>query len=107
MSTVGEPGTHGAGMAGTHGIGVSTPSAAAVAAATIGLARLEHIPKVAMFTNGLLSMMVAAGRPATMVRPSGSTFSAAGAAPKLHMSWAPLQRSWPIAALPRRPHRTV
>src|SRR4051794_11193561 len=93
MSTVGEPGTQGAGMAGTHRLGVSTPSAAAVAATTMGLARLEHIPKVAMFTNGLLSMMVAAGRPATMVRPTGSTFRTAGAAPKLHMSWAPLQRS--------------
>ena len=80
-------------MAGTHGMGVSTPRAAAVAATTMGLARLEHIPKVAMFTNGLLSMIVAAGRPATMVRLTGSTFRTAGAAPKLHMSWAPLQRS--------------
>jgi hypothetical protein len=38
--TVGDPGVQGAAMAGTHGIGVSTPSAAAVAAATIGLAIL-------------------------------------------------------------------
>ena len=37
-STVGAPTIHGAGVLGIHGIGVSTPSAAAVAAATIGLA---------------------------------------------------------------------
>ena len=30
--------------AGTHGCGVSTPNAAAVAAATCGLVGLEHIP---------------------------------------------------------------
>ena len=38
--TVGEPGAHGADVAGMHGIGVSTPSAADVAAATVGFARL-------------------------------------------------------------------
>ena len=38
MRTVGAPGTHGADVAGTQGMGVSTPSAAAVAAATVGLA---------------------------------------------------------------------
>ena len=44
--TVGAPGTQGAGVTGVQGIGVSAPIAAAVAAATAGLARLEHIPKV-------------------------------------------------------------
>ena len=38
IRTVGAPGAHGAGIVGTHGIGVSTPSAAAVAAATVGFA---------------------------------------------------------------------
>jgi hypothetical protein len=38
ISTVGEPGAQGVVVAGMHGIGVSTPSAAAVAAATVGLA---------------------------------------------------------------------
>src|SRR5215831_5600350 len=38
--TVGAPGTQGAVVAGRHGIGASTPSAAAVAAATAGLAEL-------------------------------------------------------------------
>ena len=37
-SAVGDPGAQGAGMTGTHGIGVRTPSAAAVAAATVGFA---------------------------------------------------------------------
>lgn len=46
-STVGAPGTQGAGVTGEHGIGVNTPDAAAVAEATAGLARLEHMPKVA------------------------------------------------------------
>ena len=46
-STVGAPGTHGAGVTGAQGLGVNTPDAAAVAAATVGLDRLEHMPKVA------------------------------------------------------------
>lgn len=36
----GPPGIQGVAVAGIHGIGVSTPNAAAVAAATVGLARL-------------------------------------------------------------------
>ena len=59
-STVGEPGIQGAGVAGTHGMGVKTPSAAAVAAATMGLDGLWHIPKGGMFMIGMLSMMLAA-----------------------------------------------
>lgn len=46
ISTVGDPAAHGAAHAGMHGIGVSTPIAAAVAAATVGLAGLLHIPNV-------------------------------------------------------------
>lgn len=60
-NTVGEPGAHGAAVIGVHGIGTSTPNAAAVAAATDGLAMLIHIPKPVMFTNGLLSRMLATG----------------------------------------------
>jgi hypothetical protein len=37
-STVGEPGAQGAAVTGTQGIGVKAPKAAAVAAATVGLA---------------------------------------------------------------------
>jgi hypothetical protein len=52
MSTVGDPGTQGAVVTGTQGIGVKTPKAAAVAAATEGLAGELHIPKGMMFTMG-------------------------------------------------------
>jgi len=38
ISTVGDPGTHGAAVTGMQGIGVKTPNAAAVADATIGFA---------------------------------------------------------------------
>lgn len=51
--TVGAPGTHGAGVAGIQGIGVSTPSAAAVAAATMGFEGELHIPNGGMFIIGM------------------------------------------------------
>jgi hypothetical protein len=38
ICTLGEPGVHGALVIGMQGIGVKTPNAAAVAAATMGLA---------------------------------------------------------------------
>lgn len=89
MSTVGEPGTHGAAVAGMHGIGVNTPSAAAVAAATIGFAGQLHMPNGKTLTMGAWSMMVAAGAP-DMTRDIGSTFSDEGATPKLHCSIVPV-----------------
>ena len=51
------------GPAGTivQGIGVNTPSAAAVAAATCGVAKGMHIPNGAMFVPGAISIMVAMG----------------------------------------------
>jgi hypothetical protein len=51
--TVGEPGIHGAAVAGVQGIGVNTPKAAAVAAATAGLAGDLHIPNGIILTKGL------------------------------------------------------
>jgi hypothetical protein len=36
-----------------HGMGVKTPKAAAVAAATVGLAKDEHIPKGGTLTIGM------------------------------------------------------
>ena len=51
-STVGLPGAQGADVTGMQGIGVSTPSAAAVAAATCGFAMEVHMPKGIMFTIG-------------------------------------------------------
>lgn len=50
--TVGEPGAHGPAVAGIQGMGVNTPNAAAVAAATVGFARDEHMPKGMIFTMG-------------------------------------------------------
>lgn len=82
--TVADPGAQGATVLGMHGIGVNTPNAAAVADATVGLARDMHTPNVGMFTSGLLSMMFAAGVP-IIVLLVGSTLSALGAAPNVHI----------------------
>src|SRR5579884_2094357 len=50
-------GAHGAGVTGIQGMGVRTPSAAAVAEATVGLDRLVHIPNGGMFTIGMMSVI--------------------------------------------------
>jgi hypothetical protein len=84
INAVGTPGAHGAGKTGTLGIGVSTPSAAAVAAATVGFEGDEHIPNGGTFTIGLLSIMFAADGPPAIVRFCGKTMRVLGAAPKLH-----------------------
>ena len=52
-NTVGAPGTQGDTVAGIQGIGVRTPIAAAVAAATMGLAGDIHIPNGMIFTMGM------------------------------------------------------
>src|SRR5438067_1161945 len=90
ISTVGEPGTHGPVGTGTQGIGVSTPRAAAVAAATVGLASDWHIPNGGMFMIGAKSMMFAAGRLDVRVRLDGSTTSVLGAMPNEHCIVAPM-----------------
>ena len=59
--TVGAPGVHGEPVIGTQGMGVSTPNAAAVAAATVGLDGDWQSPKEGMCTMGITSKMVAAG----------------------------------------------
>ena len=53
INTVGAPGTQGELVAGMQGIGVNTPSAAEVAAATVGFASEEQTPKGRIFTKGL------------------------------------------------------
>src|ERR1700682_6336027 len=88
--TVGEPGTQGAVVIGMHGIGVRTPSAAAVAAATVGFARLMHMPNGGMFTIGLLSMILALGGPPELARFAGSTTKLLGATPNVHIIMAPI-----------------
>ena len=91
---VGCPMIQGAVVTGIHGIGVSTPSAAAVAAATVGLVIELHTPNGKIFSNGLLSIIVAAGSVArTLLR--GSTMSVEGAAPKAHLIIAPLVTNCP------------
>ncbi len=89
LSAVGAPGTHGATVTGVHVPGVSTPRAAAVWAAVIGLARLVHSPNGKMLANGLLSRMFAAGMFSTITRFCGVTISVLGARPKLHIVPAP------------------
>jgi hypothetical protein len=95
ISTVGAPVTQGATVTGTHGIGVGTPSAAAVAAITIGFDGLEHMPNGGMFTIGAKSRMVAAGVPVS-AQLTGNTASVDGAAPKLHCITAPAHTWHPI-----------
>jgi len=95
-STVGPPGIQGDVVTGMQGIGVSTPNAAAVAAATIGLASELHIPNGMMFIIGTKSMMFAAGGPSPSTLFLGSTTSVDGAAPKLHWSIAPMETCWGI-----------
>jgi len=97
--TVGEPGAQGAGVFGIHGIGVSTPMAAAVAAATVGLAMDIHIPNGGIFTIGLLSMILPAGGPPHMTLLVGKTFSDDGAIPKVHIIIAPETVSCGIKSL--------
>ena len=84
------PGIHGAVMAGMQGIGVSTPMAAEVAAATVGLAIEEHMPKGMMLTIGVKSMML----PRCMLLKKhvrdGLTMSDDGAIPKVQVIRAPV-----------------
>jgi hypothetical protein len=88
ICTVGEPGAQGALVAGMQGMGVSAPSAAAVAAATIGFAKELHMPNGGMFNIGTWSMMLAEGAPDS-TRLAGNTLSVDGAAPNGHFSIAP------------------
>src|ERR1017187_9151298 len=112
--TVGAPGTQGAGVFGIHGMGVSTPRAAAVAAATVGLAGDMHMPNGMMFIIGTWSMMLASGTWSVNVLFTGSTTSELGAMPKVHIMLAPMQTciairmppaDWPFSILPNRAWR--
>ncbi len=74
-----------------QGMGVSTPKAAAVAEATVGLASDMHIPNGMMFVIGMWSMMLASGTMLVITLLVGSTTSELGAMPKLHIIIAPIQ----------------
>lgn len=85
-----DPGAHAPAGTGTHGIGVSVPSAAEVAAATVGLDRLVHIANGGMFMPGTTLVTTAAGRPSITTCDCGSADSVAGAVPNEHVIIAPV-----------------
>ena len=95
IKTVGLPGAQGATVSGTQGMGVNTPKAAIVAAITTGLVGEEHIPKVAKFSRGLLSIILAAGAPAITL-DNGNTVRGQGATPKIHWHKDPFVTKIPI-----------
>jgi hypothetical protein len=99
--TVAEPGDQGAVVTGMQGMGVNTPSAAAVAAATVGFPRDEHIPKGRIFTIGLLSMIFATGILFTKTLFTGRTMSVLGVLPNEHFSVAPMTTSIAMSFLTR------
>jgi hypothetical protein len=72
------PGVHGDVVTGTHGAGEKTPSFAAVAAATVGLDIVPHIPNVGMLTMGTNAWMLAAGVSHVTGVPIGTTASGTG-----------------------------
>ena len=83
ISTVGEPGAHGAGIVGIQGMGVSTPRAAEVAAAGGEFVMLVHTPNGAMLAIGALSMMLAAAILSALV-VGRITLRVLGATPNEH-----------------------
>ncbi len=103
MVVVGAPGAQGETTVGTQGIGVRTPSAAAVAAATVGFAKLLHIANGGMFMPVAMSVMVDAGRPSMTTRVVGILTREVGANPKLHCSIAPVTTDCGIVLLFLRP----
>src|SRR5512144_1998942 len=96
------PGTQGAAVTGTHGIGVSTPRAAAVAAATVGLAADVHAPNGGMFMTGAKSLLLAEGV-LVMTRLSGRTTRVEGATPKLHIMVPPVHTAMATSPPSPRP----
>src|SRR5271169_1278782 len=100
-NTVGAPGTQGATVMGMQGIGVNTPIAAAVAAATIGLAGDMHMPNVMMLTIGIKSMMLASGISSVNTMLVGRTTSELGIIPMVHIIIAPMQTCIAIWRTPR------
>ena len=76
-------------MTGMQGMGVSTPMAAAVADATVGFAKDWHIPKGAILTMGLLSMMLPIAKFIHLGRMGSKTENVPGAIPNVHCSIAP------------------
>ena len=99
-STSGTPGVQGAATFGVHGWGVSTPDAADVALATVGLASEEHMPNAATFAMGLMSAITAAGCPSTSTFEAGIAVSLPGAAPKVQAQDGVGDDEWCCHGLP-------
>ena len=92
-------GVHGATTVGVQVPGVSTPNAADVWAAVIGLSRLVQSANGGMLTAIAVSMIVAAGRPSIRTVP-GITFNVLGASPNEHCIMAPWSAGSGMAYLP-------
>jgi len=90
---VGDPGVQGV-VTGMQGIGVSTPSAADVAADTVGLASDMHMPNVKIFDIGTQSIMFAAGGDCAITVDTKTT-SDDGAFPCEHFSDEPMFTKFP------------
>ena len=89
-NTCGFPGIHGEVTAGMQGMGVKTPMAADVAAATVGLESVLHMPKGMIFTMGAKSMIFPLGTLLNIsVRP-GDAINEEGAMPNVHDIIAPV-----------------
>jgi len=91
------PGSQGEAVTGTQGIGVRMPLAAAVAAATVGLASDEQAPKGGMLATGMKALVFADGT-GIMICPVGNAMRLAGATPKVHIMEAPMQTAVAIVA---------
>ena len=96
--TVGAPGTQTPAGVKVQGMGVRTPRAAAVAEATKGLAREEHMPKV----GSVVSEMVAIGILQARAWLWLVTVSGQGATPKLHMHRAVFTTGFAMFLIPFR-----
>ncbi len=83
-----------------HGIGVSTPRAAAVAAATMGFEGVMHTPKGVMFIKGTMEKILAAGKQSVIVMVNGGTINGVGAAPNAHFTRAPIETVGPAIFYP-------
>jgi hypothetical protein len=96
LSTAGTPGSQGEAVAGTQGIGVRTPSAAAVAEATVGFDGEVHMPNGGTLTMGLKCELLADGTADVSIVVLGMTITLAGATPKVHIIVAPMQTAMPM-----------
>ena len=85
MRTLGLVGIHAPAGCGIQVCGVRTPRAAAVAAATWGLASDVHSPKGPTFTSAEKSEMVPQGLPPAKTLALVVTLRGAGAVPMVHM----------------------